>query len=99
MMIAKKHITPDKRLLLAVCDSDIIGKVFEQGDRILDLSSSFYAGDEYTDDEIESLMKKSYMLNLAGRKSVDLAKRLGYVNNSIEIDGIPHAQALTVAED
>ena len=37
-----KHTTPDKRLVLALCDKDILGKKFEDSKRVLDLSSNFF---------------------------------------------------------
>ena len=57
---------------LAVCDSDIIGKCFEEGDLILDLSSNFYKGEEMADERIEQLFKVVNIINLAGKEAVEL---------------------------
>jgi hypothetical protein len=43
-MIAKIHKTFDGRNVLAVCDSDLLGKKFEEKDLQIDLNSDFYKG-------------------------------------------------------
>ena len=49
-MIVKKHVTQDRRLLLAICDSSLKGKKFVVGEKQLDLTSGFYAGEEMGED-------------------------------------------------
>ena len=95
-MIVKVHKTQDGRKLIAVCDSDLIGKKFEGGKMQLDLSSSFYKGEEVSEEDIMRLVKDSYIINVVGEKSIDLAIKLGIVNegNVIKIKNIPHAQAV-----
>jgi len=95
-IIVKKHITPDKRLILAICDKDILGKEFQEGNVYLDLSSDFYQGEEYTEEEIIKFMKSSYMLNLAGEKTIALAKKMKLITGVKLVQGIPYAQALIV---
>ena len=45
-MIVKKHITQDKRLILAVCDKELLGRCFEESSLQLDLRGEFYNGEE-----------------------------------------------------
>ena len=45
-MNAKVHRTKDGRLILALCDSELLGKVFVEGDVKLDLTTDFYQGEE-----------------------------------------------------
>jgi uncharacterized protein len=99
-MIAKKHVTHDKRLILAVCDKDILGKCFTEKDRILDLRSDFYKGEELSETKLSQLMRSAYIINLAGKKSLAFAKKLNLVDNEtiIIIDKVPHAQVLVVSE-
>ena len=94
-MIVKAHKTEGGKLLLAVCDSDIIGKVFEEGRKQLDLSSDFYKGEEMSNQETADLMRNAYMLNLVGKNSVTLAINEDLISGEHieEIDGIPYAQA------
>jgi len=100
-MIAKKHITPDKRLLLAVCDTEILGKVFTEGEQQLDITKSFYGGEEVDDAGLSTLMEKAYILNLAGEKSVGAAISRGLVseNRIGKIQGVPFAQVITIPNE
>ena len=100
IMIVKKHVTPDKRLLLSVCDSDILGKQYSEGEHQLDLTSNFYNGDEMSEEDALVEMKKAYMLHIIGQKSITLAKDNGYVSEEQinTIENIPFAHALMIAE-
>ncbi len=95
-MIVKMHKTSDKKLVLAVCDGDLVGKKFEEGNRVLDLTGGFYKGDEKSEEDVINLLKKAYIANLVGENSVKLAIKAGFVNKDsvIEVKGIPHAQVL-----
>jgi hypothetical protein len=93
--IVKKHVS-SRKILLAVCDSSIIGKKYEEGKMQLDLSSSFYKGENKTEGELIDLIKKTYIINAAGKKSVDFLVKNGFADSSavIKISGIPHIQIL-----
>lgn len=95
-MIVKAHKTPDGRKILAVCDDDLLGKRFEEGNKQLDLTSGFYRGKEKSEEEIGGMIIGSYIINLVGEESIKLALKLNIVNekNIIRIKGIPHAQAI-----
>jgi hypothetical protein len=95
-MIVKIHKTPDGRIILAVCDSEILGKKFEEKGLQLDLSSDFFKGNEMKEEEIISLFKKAYIVNLNGEKAVKLGVREGVVSEVIRIKGIPHAEGVVV---
>jgi uncharacterized protein len=97
-MIVKKHVVEGGRLILCVCDEDIIGKEFQTNDFKLDLSSDFYKGDKKTDQETIKLIGAAYMVNLVGNKSVDLALKLNIISKQdiIKIDEIPYVQAISM---
>ena len=94
-MIVKKH-NSNRGLILAVCDSTLIGKKLSDEDKELDLGSEFYNGDEMDKDEIIDLMKKSYIINIVGKESLKIADSIVIVNdnNVIYFDDIPHEQDL-----
>lgn len=100
-MIAKKHKTRDGRIILAVCDSDLIGKKFEQGKLQIDLTTDFYKGEEKTESEILLMIQEAYILNLVGEKSVKLGLKQGLIDEThiLNIQGIPHAQCVIVREE
>ena len=95
-MIVKVHKTQDGRKVVAICDSELIGKKIEEGNLQLDLSSSFYKGEERSEEEIMGLIKGAYIVNAAGKESVNLAIRLGIANegNIIKVKNVPHAQSI-----
>ncbi len=96
-MIVKEHITYDRRLILTVCDKEIIGKKFETNDLKLDLSSDFYKGNEKTENEIIKLFEQSYMINLIGEKSIKLGLNTKIISKKdiIYIEKIPYVQAVS----
>ena len=94
-MIAKIH-EKEKGFILAVCDNELLGKKFSEGEKQLDLSSDFYKGDDLTDEEVADLMRNADIINLAGQKSVALAIKEELLNSDevIYIEGIPHAEVI-----
>jgi len=57
-MIIKIHKSPDGKKVVALCDSNLLGKVFEQDKVQLDLRSDFYKGEEKQEKEILQLLTK-----------------------------------------
>jgi hypothetical protein len=92
-MIVKIHKTPEQRIILAVCDIDLLGKKFEEGNRQIDLSSEFYNGEKMPENKICDLMRNSYILNLVGKKSVGLALKECIItkDNIKKIKDIPYS--------
>ena len=97
-MMVKEHITSDNKLILTVCDKEIIGRKFETPDLKLDLSSDFYKGKEKTEKEIIKLFQMSYMINLVGQKSVELGLKSKIISKKdiIKIKNIPYVQAVSL---
>ena len=95
-MIVKKHLTSDKRLILAVCDEELIGKKLEEGKRQLDLSVDFYRGEPKDEAETVALIKKAFSISAAGKKSVGCCILAGVVEDekAPELKGVPYLQIL-----
>ena len=100
-MIVKCHKDEKGRPITAVCDSDLLGKKFEEDNKQLDLTADFYKGEEKTDEEIGDLMRNAYIVNVVGENAVTLALKEGVIEKEhiIKIAGIPHAQAVCITED
>jgi len=94
-MILKKHINQG-RLILALCDTNLIGKTFEDKTGYLNLKSNFYKGDETSEEVIVDLFKQVYIVNAVGKNSVNLLEKENMVSkNQIKyIQEIPHAQVV-----
>ena len=97
-MIAKLHKSLEGRVILAVCDSELVGKKFEEGELQLDLTSGFYKGKEMSEERILELFKVVNIVNLVGKEAVGLGKKAGIIEKVITIEGIPHAEAVIVRE-
>ena len=84
------------RTVVAICDSDILGKKFEEGNKQLDLTSDFYNGEKRSDREIYDLMRNSYMLNLVGKKTIKFALDESMItdDNVRKIANIPYANVV-----
>lgn len=94
-MIVKIHNFPSGTVL-TITDSDLIGQRFEEGKRQLDLTSSFYSGEEKSESEIKKLLKdeKIGFIHFTGEKSLALGIKEGLVDPKkvVRIKNIPHAQ-------
>lgn len=92
-MFMKKYDT-DGKVIVAVCDRDILGKKFKEGNLVLKLEESFYKGREVCEDEIKEALGCASIANIAGERSIACAVSCGCIDPDtvIYIDGIPHAQ-------
>jgi hypothetical protein len=93
MISIKIHRT--YRTVVAICDSDLIGKKFEEGIRQLDLRENFYKEKESSQDEAIKLIKKEALedatFNIVGKESIQAAVKAGLINEKDvgKIKGIP----------
>jgi len=88
------------RTVVAICDSEIIGKKFEEGSKQLDLRENFFK-DEIVDEQrlvkiIQMQLVEDATFNIVGKNSVNIALETGAINQSgvSEIAGIPFALKL-----
>lgn len=88
------------RNVVAVCDSSLVGKKFEEGKRQLDIRENFYKGEEYKEEEAVKLMQKQLVedstFNIAGPDSIKAAQKAGVIQeiNVGYIQDIPFALKL-----
>lgn len=94
-IILKEH-SQEGKILFALCDEDLIGKVFREDKMILNLESNFYNGTLTEESVIEENLKSAYIVNAVGEKSIQLLLDNGLADKDsvMYIDGIPHIQAL-----
>ena len=74
-----------------MCDAELVGRIVRQGDLEMKISKSYY-GDRIVDEkEAESLLRKSSIINMVGRKTTDLSLKIGIGSHKgvKEIEGIP----------
>lgn len=88
------------RDIIAICDSDLIGKVFEEDKFQLDVKESFFKGKEKTKQEVLQIMqdmaKEDATFNIIGPEATELAIEAGIITQEgiKKIQGIPFALVL-----
>lgn len=99
-MIVKIHKSQEGKIVLAVCDKDLVGKKFDERGLQLDLGSSFYRGEEKSEDEVRELLKAANYINAVGKESINfcLKNKLIKEGNISYIKKIPHAEVIFINE-
>ena len=88
------------RDIVAICDSELLGKRFEEGKFQLDIKESFYKGEEKTKSEVLDVIKKMSIedatFNIVGKEATNTALEAGIISKQgiKEIQGIPFALVL-----
>ena len=88
------------RTVVALCDSNLLGKRFEEGIKQLDVRESFYKGEEKPKEEIIQILRfqksENATFNIVGPESIEATKEAGIIDeDSIsETDGVPYALSL-----
>jgi hypothetical protein len=98
------NVIKSYREVVALCDSSILGKRFEQQVngvvRQLDVKESFYKGEEISEEKAIEILKEmaseDATFNIAGNESVSTAIKAGIITRDSvgEIQGIPFALVL-----
>ncbi len=94
------RVIKSARDVVAVCDSDLIGKRFEEGDLQLDIKESFYGKEEFSETEAIIILKKMQMedatFNIIGEESINAALKAGIIEENCikEVQSIPFALVL-----
>jgi len=75
----KRHMSSDGRLVVAVCDKEVLGKEFREGDIVLSVPESFYRGDLVELDDAVRAIEEADIAVVTGRRIVEELIRLGIV--------------------
>lgn len=88
------------RHVVAVCDSELLGKRFEEGNFQLHVKESFYKGEEKSEEETIEFLKRMSQedatFNIVGENSVKAALEAGIITeNSVDsVQGVQFALVL-----
>lgn len=94
------NIIKSYRDVVAICDSNLLGKTYEEGNFQLDIKESFFKGREVSESELLEIMKdmskEDATFNIVGKDSVNTAIKAGIIEEDSfgEIAGIPFALVL-----
>ena len=97
-MILKERRT-EQGLLVSVCDADVLGETFENGEVSLTVEEGFYAGegaDEADPEAVVESLGRAAVANLVGTEAVEVAVEAGLVDAGqvLEVGDTLHAQYL-----
>lgn len=77
MMFAAKTSTYNNNAMLNICDVDVLGRQLTDGKLSISIKSSYYGERMVNEDEAKILLKKSTIINMAGKDIVSLSTDLG----------------------
>lgn len=93
----------DNGSVVAMCDRDLIDKVLEEGEKVMDIKSyaSFYNEKLVSREEAKRIIGDTdgiYSANIVGRESIEVALAMEVVEEEsvLEIMGVPYAHAYRV---
>jgi hypothetical protein len=80
--------------LVSVCDADVLGEEFGNGDVSLTVTRDFYDGEQADEEAVVESLSRCAVANLVGTHAVSLAIEHGFVeeDNVLEFEGTRHAQ-------
>ena len=88
------------REVIAVCDTKLLSKKFEEGNFQLDLKESFYKGEETDKEEtieiLKNMAKEDATFNIVGKEAIACALKAGIISRQgiNKISKIPYALVL-----
>lgn len=88
------------RKIVAVCDSNLLGKYFEECNRQLDIKEDFYEGEEKSKEEViemlRELRKEDSTFNIVGKESIEAGLKAKIIGKKgvMMIKGVPFALSL-----
>lgn len=98
MLFLKLH--KSYRSVVAICDEDLVGKEFEEGNKQLKITEHFFVGELVTKERAIEIMRfqanEDSTFNIVGKEAVDAAKEAGIINNEMisTVQDIPYALIL-----
>ncbi|MBU0466043.1 MAG: DUF424 family protein [Nanoarchaeota archaeon] len=88
------------RKVVALCDSELVGKKFEEEKMQLDVRENFYKGDEIDEEHVLEKLKQLALddatFNIVGEKAVKAAVKAGIIAEEGvgKVSGVPFALVL-----
>ena len=80
-----------ERSVTAICDENLINKKLKDKDIEIEITERFYKGDLKDTEETKEIIRTAPNLNLAGKNTIELAKKVIEIQTIKTIKGIPTA--------
>jgi len=96
-MILRERKT-QQGLMVAVCDSDVLGETFENGEVSLTVNEEFYGGDEAEEETVVESLARASIANIVGARAVEVAVEAGIIDDAhvLEVGETRHAQLVRI---
>jgi len=97
-MFRMKVYNVGKEVLVAVCDSDLVGETFCENNYKIEITEKFYGAKEVDEEAVRKALMNATIANLSGEKSVKLAIQIGIVEEGhvLKIGRCWHAQMVVL---
>lgn len=84
----------EKGSLVAVCDAEILGDTFANGDVSLTVNEGFYGGDRAGKESVIASLRGAQIANVVGERAVAVAVEAGIIDADavLEVGATQHAQ-------
>jgi len=88
------------RQVVAICDSSLLGKEFEEGKKILKVKEPFFGGKDIEKKELKEKIKhfsrEDSTFNIVGKNSIETALETGVIKKEgvQKIEDVPYALVL-----
>jgi uncharacterized protein len=98
MMLVKIH--ESYRKVVAICDSELIGKKLEEGPRCLEINEHFFKGEEVDEEKLIQIMqlqaRDDATFNIVGKSSINTAIKAQIIEETgvLNIQEVPYALTL-----
>ncbi len=86
-------------VVVAACDSNVLGRTFREGKLKLEVADRFYGRDLCGIEETMQALQAADIGNLVGGKVIDAAVQRGLVDPDaiVTIGGVPHVQIIKIS--
>lgn len=84
--------------VISLCDANLIGKSFEEGNTHLEVSAHFFKGEERSEEYIVGILQCAGNVTIVGKDSIDRAVKHGIISRDCvrKIGKVPFAYLFTV---
>ena len=91
MLFSIRITNYQNNLMLNICDEDLVGRVLRKDSFHMNISKSYFGQRVVDRSEAEDLMRKSSILNMAGKETIEMSITLniGTRQGVKEIDSVP----------
>jgi hypothetical protein len=94
MKVYLNKIRYEDEYIIAICDEEILGQRFQEGERQIHITESFYKGELVSLEEGLRALEQATIANIVGERIVEeaLKAQMIHKNGILRIQNIPHAQ-------